>query len=260
MRRLIPIVVLAVLLTGCKVKIDQGFELSNDGSGTASITFGFDEELNGLLESFAQGEDPFDQMTSQLPPGWEANDWSQGEFSGMQASTEFADLNELRSLASTVFSGEDGLFSTFSIEETADGGFRFEAAINSESIESEMQGLEGFGMDGSLEDLSGSFFDAEVTARFPGEVISHNADRQESDGTLVWRLNLIDSGRVIRAESAPTGGLPLMPMAAGAAVLLAVGLGVAIWKRRSGSDVTYDEEYVAPVAPVTAGVEGDPFG
>ncbi len=260
MRRLIPIVVLAVLLTGCKVKVDQGFELNGDGSGTASITFGFDKELTDLLDSFAQGEDPFAEMTSQLPPGWEANDWSQGEFSGIQASTDFADLNELRSLVGMVFTGDDGLFKTFSIEETSDGGFRFEAAINSESIQSEMQGLEGFGMEGSLEDLSATFFDAEVTARFPGEIISHNADRRESDGTLVWRLNVVDTGRVIRAESAPAGGLPIIPMAAGAVALLGIGLGVAIWKRRSESYETDIEEYVAPVMPATASVEGDPFG
>jgi hypothetical protein len=262
MRRLIPILVLAVLLTGCKVKVDQGFELNSDGSGTASIVFGFDEELVDLMGSFAPDDDPFDQMTSDLPAGWDASDWSEGAFSGIEASTDFDDLAELHSLATMVFSGEDGLFETFLVQETGDGGFRFEATMSGESLEEGMQGVEGFDLGGSVDDLSEAFFDAEIKVKFPGDIVNHNADAQEADGTLVWNVHLTDSGRVIRAESAPGGGLPLIPIVGAAALLLAIGAVIAIRRRGfSPSVVIPDDDAPTPVAvPAGRPVDGDPFG
>ena len=262
MRRLIPILVLAVLLTGCKVKVDQGFELNSDGSGTASIVFGFDEELLELMGSFAPGDDPLDQMTSDLPAGWEASDWSEGVFSGVEASTGFDDLSELHSLASMVFSGEDGLFEAFLVEETGDGGFRFEATMSGETLEEGLEGVDGFDFGGSVGDLSEAFFDAEIKVKFPGDIVDHNADAQEADGTLVWNVHLTDSGRVISAESAPGGGLPLIPIAGAAALLLAIGAVIAL--RRRGPDpsvVVPDGETPTPVAvPAGRPFDGDPFG
>jgi hypothetical protein len=262
MRRLIPILVLAVLLTGCKVKVDQGFELNSDGSGTASIVFGFDEELMELMGSFAPGDDPLDQITSDLPAGWDASDWSEGAFTGLEASTEFDNLAELHSLASMVFSGEDGLFETFLVQETGDGGFRFEAAMSGETLEEGLQGVEGFDLGGSINDLSEAFFDAEIKVKFPGDIVNHNADAQEGDGTLVWNVHLTDSGRVIRAESAPGGGLPLIPIAGAAALLLAIGVVTAVRRRGpSHSVIVPDGETATPVAvPAGRPVDGDPFG
>lgn len=261
MRRLIPIMVLAVLLTGCKVKIDQGFELNNDGSGTASVVFGFDDEIMEMLSSFSPDDDPLSGMTSDLPNGWASKEWSEGEFTGIEATMDFDDLSELRSLAAMVFSGPDGLFKTFSVEETADGGFRFEASMNGEALEAGLEGTEGFDFGGSIEDLGDTFFDAEIVVKLPGEITDHNADQKQSDGTLIWKVGLADGDRVIRAESAPGGGLPLIPIAAAAAVILLAVLGAVLWKRRSPGGVPSDDPYVAPVVrePVEA-FDGDPFG
>lgn len=262
MRRLIPIVVLAVLMTGCKVKVDQGFELNSDGSGTASIVFGFDEELMELMSSFAPGDDPLDQMTSDLPAGWDASDWSEGGFTGLEASTDFDNLAGLHSVASQVFSGEDGLFETFLVQETGDGAFRFEATMSGETLEQGLEGVEGFDLGGSIEDLSETFFDAEIKVKFPGEVVDHNADAQESDGTLTWDVHLTDSGRVIRAESAPGTGLPLLPIAGAAALILVIGIVVALRRPGSGvSAIVPEGEAAAPVVvPAGRPVDGDPFG
>lgn len=261
MRRLIPILVLAVLLTGCKVKVDQGFELNDDGSGTASVVFGFDDEIMEMLSSFSPDGDPLSGMTSDLPNGWDSKEWSEGEFTGIEATTDFKDLDELRSLASMVFSGEDGLFKTFSIEETSDGGFRFEASLNAEALEAGLEGSEGFDFGGSIEDLGDTFFDAEIVVTLPGEVIDHNADQKGSDGTLIWNVGLADGDRLIRAESAPGGGLPMIPIAAGAVVTMLAVLGFMLWKRRSPAQAPTEDQHVAPVVrqPVEA-FDGDPFG
>lgn len=261
MRRLIPIVVLAVLLTGCKVKIDQGFELNSDGSGTASIVFGFDQELVEMMSSFSPGGDPFEDLNADLPGGWDSKDWSEGDYTGMEANISFGTLAELHSIADLMFTGDDGLLQSFLIENTDDGGFRFEASMSGESFQADMQGMEGFGFEGSLDDLSETFFDAELRIKLPGEVISHNADHEESDGTLVWNVRLTDSGRIISAESVPGGGLPLIPLAAAGAVVLLAILAFVLWKRRSPVAVGLEvESFQLPVAvPVGEAVAGDPF-
>ena len=262
MRRFIPIVVLAVLITGCKVKVDQGFEVKSDGSGSASVVFGFDDELMEMMNSFSPDDDPLAQMETDLPGGWTSSDWSEGEFTGLEASTDFADLAELRSIASLVFSGDDGLFETFMIEETVDGGFRFEATMSGESLEEGLQGVEGFDIGGSVDDLSETFFDAEINVKLPGEVTADNADAHQSDGTLVWNVRLTDSGRVISAESAPGGGLSIIPIAAGVVAVLAIAAVFMMMKNRSGGSVIANEDgLVMPIAePVGRPIDGDPFG
>lgn len=263
MRRLIPIIVLALLLTGCKVKVDQGFELNSDGSGTASLVFGFDDELMEMLNSFAPGGDPLEDMNSELPAGWTSEDWSEGVFTGMRATKDFADLEELRAIASVVFSSEDGLFESFTIEEAGDGGFRLEAVMSGEALEQGFEGMEGFDLSGSIEDLGDTFFDAEILVKLPGEIVNHNADREESDGTLAWTVGLADGGRVITAESSPGGGLPIVPMAAGIGVVVLLGLGVFLWKQRSSESDSYEvpDTFAEPaMMEATGSVDGDPFG
>lgn len=262
MRRLVPIVVLALLMTGCKVKVDQGFELNSDGSGTATVVFGFDDELTEMIGSFSPDDDPFTQMASDLPAGWTSSDWSEGEFTGLETSTSFADLAELRSIAALVFSGEDGLFDSFLLEETDEGGFRLDARMSGQSLEEGLQGMEGFDLGGSIGELSETFFDANITVKFPGEVVSHNADVQESDGTLVWKVRLTDSGRAITAESAPGGGLPLVPIAAGGAIVLGILAVFVLRKQRPGGSVIVndDERSAEPIGEPAGGpIDGDPF-
>jgi hypothetical protein len=260
MRRIIPIMVLAVLLAGCKVKVDQGFELNSDGSGKASVVFGFDDELIELMGSFAPGGDPLSELTTEMPPGWSSEDWSEGEFTGLQASTEFADLAGLRSVAALAFSGEDGLFETFLVEDTSGGGFRFEATMSGETLEESMQGFEGFDLEGSANELSETFFDAEIFVKLPGRVTSHNADRERSDGTLVWNVRLTDSGRMIQAESEPQGGLPLVPISVAVGIVLLTVAGVAVWKQRSSYRDADVESFVVAATSDGPAVDGDPFG
>lgn len=261
MRRIVPLLLLAVLLTGCKVKIEQGIELKENGSGTATIILGFDEELVQLLDSASPGGDPFSEMTTDLPPGWDSKDWSEGEFTGIETSVAFADLAELRSVVNSTFVGEDGLLESFEIQENADGGFTLAAVISGANLEDGLQGMEGFDIGGSIGDLSESFFVAEISAKLPGTVVNHNADSEQGDGTLVWNVGLADSGRTISATSEPGGGLPLIPLAAAGLVLVLGIVGFAVWRRRSSPVGVTVEEYL-PVPPTlehTAPVDGDPF-
>lgn len=259
MRRLAGVLVLTLLVSACKVKVEQGFELRSDGSGVASVVIGFDEELQDLLASAVPpGQDPLSEMATDAPPGWRTDDWSEGEFRGFQATAGFSDLAELQWLVETEMSGDEGLFQAFSIERVGDG-YRFDAVLSGESLEGSLEGLEGFDLSATADQLSATFFDAEIAVKLPGEVQSHNADDLRSDGTLVWRVNLVDGGRVIRAESQPGGGPAVLPLAAGGLGVAVVLMGFLVWRRRrpahwmgslAGADVP---------EPALVAVEGDPF-
>lgn len=257
MRRLALLAVLAVLISACKVKVEQGFELNADGSGQAVAIVAFDQELQDMLASAAPGGDLVD-FSDPPPPGWEAEEWAEDEFRGSVATADFADLDGLRAIVETDMTGDEGLLQSFAIEQV-DDGFRFSALLSGESLEGSLEGVEGIDMSGAAEEMTSTFFDAAVTVKLPGKVVSHNADEVRSDGTLVWNVGVLDGGRAIRAESRAGGGLPIVPLAIGVVVVAAAVAGFLHWRRRptvrSIGTLSQDEED----APVYVAVEGDPF-
>ena len=125
MRRIALLAVIVLLLSACKVKVEQGFELNADGSGEAVMIVAFDQEAQDLLaSSVPNGADPIEAMTSDVQPGWTSKkEWSQGEFKGVRATTAFCRTREGSRIWSTrIFSGEDGMFESFSIDPNRRGG------------------------------------------------------------------------------------------------------------------------------------------
>ena len=230
MRRIALLAVIVLLLSGCKVKVEQGFEVKADGSGEAVMIVAFDQEAQEMMtSSVPNGVDPLEAMAGDAPPGWSSEEWSQGEFRGFKAMTDFSSLAGLQTLVETTFSGEDGMFESFSIIESA-GGFRLDGVLSGESLEQSVQGDDLFA--GVAEDMVGSFFEAAIAIKLPGKVVSSNADEVRSDGTLIWNVGVTDGGRAIRAQSQPGGGLPIVPIAAAALVLAAAVVGFLVWRRR----------------------------
>jgi hypothetical protein len=257
MRRIALLAVTVLLLSACQVKVEQGFELSDDGSGQAVMIIAFDEEAQELLSEGTPGADPLAAMSGSAPPGWTSDEWSEGGFDGMRATANFADLNGLQNLVATTMSGEDGMFESFSIVESA-GGYRVDGVLSGDSLEQSMEGDQLFA--GAAEEMVGEFFDAAITVKLPGEVTSHNADEVRGDGTLVWNVGVTDGGRMIRAESQPAAQLPLIPIAAGAVVLLVVIVGFLAWRRgRPTANPITRLEYTEDGKPQLIAVQADPY-
>jgi hypothetical protein len=258
MRRFALLAVIVLLLSACKVKVEQGFDLKSDGSGEAVMIVAFDQEAQDMLsESVPNGVDPIESMTSGVQPGWTSEEWSQGGFKGVRATTEFANLAGLQNLVDTDFSGEDGMFESFSIIESA-GGFRIDGVLSGESLEQSMEGDDMFA--GVAEDMMGSFFEAAIALKLPGEVTSHNADEVRGDGTLIWNVGVTDGGRIIRAESQPGGSLPIIPMAAAAVVILVGIVGLMAWRRRQPPVSPIGRlEYGEDGKPRMVAIQGDPY-
>lgn len=259
MRRIALLAVIVLLLSACKVKVEQGFELNADGSGEAVMIVAFDQEAQDLLaSSVPNGADPIEAMTSDVPPGWTSEEWSQGEFKGVRTTTAFADPGGLENLVDADFSGEDGMFESFSIIESA-GGFRIDGVLSGDSLEQSMGGTEDL-LAGVAENMAADFFEAAIVLKLPGEVTSHNADEVRSDGTLIWNVGVTDGGRVIRAESQPVAGLPIVPIAAGAVVVLAALVGFLRWRgSRTPANLIGRLEYTADGKPQFVAVQGDPY-
>ncbi len=230
MRRIVLMALMVLLISACKVKVEQGFELKADGSGEAVMIVGFDQELQDMIAS-SGAPDPFAAMTADVPPGWTSEEWTQGEFKGFRATAAFSDVAALQSLVDSDFSGEDGLFESFSIVEL-DGGYRVDGVLSGESLEQNLQGAEGFDFSATADEMVGSFFEASIAIDLPGKVVSHNADEVLSGGTLVWNVGVADAGGVIRAESMPGGALPVLPLAGAAAAVAALVAGFVVWSRR----------------------------
>jgi hypothetical protein len=258
MRRFVLLAVIVLLLSACKVKVEQGFEVKADGSGEAGMIVAFDQEAQDMMaSSVPNGVDPLAGMAGDAPPGWTSEEWSQGEFKGFEATSGFNDLAALQTLVDTTFSGEDGMFESFSIVESG-GGFRLDGVLSGDSLEQSAQGDDLFA--GAAEDMVGSFFEAAIAIKLPGEVVSSNADEVRSDGTLIWNVGVTDGGRVIRAESQPGAGLPIIPIAAAALALAGAVAGFVVWRRRRPpanpiGRLEYDDEG----KPLTAAVPGDPW-
>jgi hypothetical protein len=259
MRRIVLLAVIVVLLSACKVKVEQGFELNADGSGEAVMIVAFDQEAQEMLSSSVPpGVDPLEGMTSGVQPGWASEEWSQGGFKGFRATARFADPASLQRLVETDFSGEDGMFQSFSIVATA-GGYRLDGVLSGESLEQSMDGSEDV-FAGAAEDMVESFFEASIVIKLPGQVVSHNADEVRSDGTLIWNVGVSDGGRAIRAESGPGTSLPIVPMAAGALVVGAAIAGFLAWQRRRPPVNPIGRlEYDQNGKPQLVAVEGDPY-
>ena len=258
MRRIVLLVVLVLLLSACKVKVEQGFELNADGSGQAVMIVAFDQEAQDMLaESVPAGIDPFEAMATDAPPGWNSEEWSGGGFKGFRASAGFTDLAALQSLVESDFSGEDGMFESFSITETGQG-FRIDGVLSGESLEQSMEGDDFF--TGAAEEMAATFFEAAIVIQLPGEVISHNADETRANGTLIWNVGVTDGGRAIRAESGPGTTLPIVPLAAAALIILAGIIGFLAWRRsRPPVNPIGRLEYTPDGKPQLVAVEADPY-
>ena len=258
MRRFALLAVLVLLLSACKVKVEQGFELNADGSGEVVMIVAFDQEAQEMMtEGMPAGVDPLEGMAGSAPAGWTSVEWSEGGFKGSRATAPFTDLTSLQNLVVGNMTGEDGMFETFSIIESA-GGYRVDGVLSGESLEQSMEGDAFFA--GTAEDMMDSFFEATIAMKLPGETTSHNADEVRGDGTLVWEVGVTDGGRAIRAESQPGGSLPIIPIAAAAAVLLVAVVGFTMWRRsRPPTNPIGRLEYDAAGKPQLVAVEGDPY-
>lgn len=233
-RRSLPLVgLLVILLSGC-FKIDLKIVVEDDGSGSieglAAVDAGAFADLGALFGEEAGGDAPSREELCQefiddsdVPEGATTEPYEDGDFCGVRFSREYTAEEMQQELANSF--EEDG--GEFVIERDGEG-WRFQADLGDQAAE---------GADFFPTEL---FDDAEFTirVRLPGRQVEHNADRIESDGTMVWNVDLFNPGGALMARTEPgtpiTGGggddggsnTVLIIVLVAAAIALAAG---AIW-------------------------------
>jgi len=228
-KRLIPLVLLALVLSGCKLRAEAAITVAEDESGSLGLEVSLDEELRDVLTQQGQDLDLSGQLDG-LPAGWTAQPFVDGEFEGMRATTDFDSFGDLEAtlaaLESSDFGGQGNigdLLADLTLTHERDT-FEFSAALD--DVSGSFSGAVGNGFgDLDIETLFDSVFQVRVLVALPGIVTSHNGDAIDGS-TITWDIDLESSGRTLSATSEIEGGgldLALVGSIVGGLILLAIG-------------------------------------
>lgn len=215
------------LLAGCELRADVELTVDGDGGGSLAVALEVDEALE--REARAAGFDmveAIERATSDLE-GWETETAERG----VRLSADFDDPGELRQVSGAFAGGLAGPeldpLETFEVMLTdqrviVEGGAALEPADQ----------LAALGLDHaeavSLLDEGVSY---EVAVDMPGDVLEHNADREDGE-RLAWDVPAGERVE-IRAEAERPEGPPLGLLGAAAAgVALLGGALLAAARRR----------------------------
>ena len=231
MKRLIPMLLLALLLSSCTVRFDSRVEVNPDESGTYALEISLDEEFREIAtESGGTSEFDLTEGLEDIPSGWEVTEFTEGEFEGFRVAVDFSDFADLdRRLAELTATADADSPAPVFLETsglTRNGDqFVFSSPIT--GLQDELAGLGEDSGDLSFEGfdpttLFGELFQIRFIVTLPGEIGSNNADSVDGN-TLIWDVALNDEGRNLEAVSdigsggsLPTGLiLGLLVLAAG---------------------------------------------
>lgn len=238
-KRLLGIVALALLLTGCfRVNFDLEVSPENTVAGTAVIAVDQD-----LLELSGQSVDQFFSQAdiSDLPPNASIDDYEEDGFVGKQVTFDEVPLDEFQQ--NETLSGAGAAGESLSIvrqgdEFVVDGGF-------------DMSGPEFTGQDVPQQFLDN--FEFRITMTFPGPVTESTG---EVDGNSVtWEPKFGENTRIeARASAIPSESSPLlMILLIALGALLLGGLAFFLTHRsKPAPAIGPDDGTATPVDPSVA--------
>ena len=262
MKRAIPLVVLAVLLSSCTIRFDVNTTIRGDGSGTLALEVGFDEEFRRFAEDNGGSTLEFTGDLEDVPPGWSAVEFSRDGFEGMRISVEFDSIADLDARLAE-FAETSGDSTPLTLVETSGltrngHGYDFQTKISNleEGLTAVAGGAGGdgdFTFDGpDPAALFGDVFKIRYILTLPGEITSDNAD-SISGNTLTWNIGISDDGRVLTASSSGGGdSFPILAIVAVIAALIVAFVFIQAGKRRR----EYQDGSGDPHQPVSARSDG----
>lgn len=257
MKRFLALMMLALALSACTIRFDMGVDVKEDESGTFTVFVGLDKEMQDLMAQ-SGGEDTniVDQLTNQVPEGFEVEDYSEDGFDGARITGTFSSLDDLNTRLTEAGGGESTALGgdvVNSFQFTHDGDeFHFSADVS--ALGQDL--TDTLGQAGSDEIPSGfdtsmlsDLFDMRFRLTLPGEIKENNAD-SVSGNTLTWKLALDEQRDALEAVSSTAGGSSAL-LIGGAAVIAAalLGGGVAMGRRRKKAAVDAVES--APASPIS---------
>ncbi len=222
------LVIAGSMLSGC-IQMDQRFDVQADGSIRADILIAIDKEQFGALASLGEGvtettikgkktatTKPADlcaDLVTDTKKGVEKGatvlPYKSGKFCGARIRQTYPAGSDLKAKLNATLdsagsatdstgtgSTSDPFFDTLSLKKVGSGWV----------LDGRVGAVQDATADPSEVELAKTFFkDAKITVRFklPGKVSTHNATSVESDGTLVWTVDLLSTKpTLIKAKSA----------------------------------------------------------
>jgi hypothetical protein len=234
-RRFAAMLALVTLVATACFRVDLKVSVEDDGSGRVEGLIALDVEAAAEIAAVFDSEDaPIPDRAelceefltdTDVPDDAQVEPYEDGDLCGITYSVDFTpdQMDE-------VLAGASDDSGDFSIERDGDG-WRFDATLSDEA-----------GADAE-------FFPAEllgnpeftVRIKLPGRQVEHNADRIESDGTMVWELDLFNPGDPLMARTEPgppitgsgDGGSNTVLIVVLVIVALAAVGGFLWWRNRS---------------------------
>ena len=220
-----------IVLGGCQMRVEQRFEVNEDGSGTIKVVTLFDEEAQEFV-TFGMG---FEAIVQDAPAGFATEVVEDGDMAGTAMSADFSTLDEVPALTREL--SEDGGMGTVNVRKNGDA-FIFQMTLPDDGLTfdgNDMGDLSDFGDFGDVEGF-GELEDAiqfRIVAVLPGHIEDSNADEVDGD-TAVWTISMLSPpNERLYASSLPgsSQSFPIIWILAGVVGIGLVVLAIVSWRR-----------------------------
>ncbi len=273
MKRLIPLLALAVVLSGCTIRFDSRVTVDADESGTYALEISLDEEFRELAAQSGETDGfGLEEGLEDVPSGWSVTEFTDGEFEGFRVAVDFDDFADLdrRLLELTATADADSPAPTFLEESgfTRDGD-RFDFTTTITGLQDDLTDLGGdsgeFGFEGfDPASIFEQLFQIRFVVTLPGTIGANNADSVDGN-TLIWNIAFDDEGRTLEASSdLGGGGLPVGLIVGILAIVALAVIGFVVYqanRRRRQEAPVWMGEATTPLATDPGAEPGaDPFG
>ena len=212
MKRLAALVVLlALLMAGCRADVKLLLDVTENGSGTFAAEVGINNQLKDLIDQLAGDSET---IISGLDLGLvgESSTRVEGDMTIYSTEVTFDDPTQIEAAAA-------GNFTSFDLKMT-DEGTSLEATLD---VAGELD-LSQFPVAPSS--IDPETLEGHILVSLPGEIGDNNADLVTTDGHLSWTIPLEDELYMYAETAYPKASFPWWLVAL---LLLSVGLAVAVW-------------------------------
>ncbi len=239
-----------IVLGGCQMRVEQRFEVNEDGSGTVEVVTLFDEEAQEFV-TFGMG---FEAIAQDAPAGFDAEVVEEGDMAGTAMTADFSTLGEIPALTREL--SDEGGMGTVNVRNNGDA-FIFQMTLPDEGLTvdgNDMGDLADFGDFGDVEGFS-ELEDAiqfRVVAVLPGHIEDSNADEVDGD-TAVWTISMLSPPtEMLYASSLPgsSQSSPIIWILAGIVGVGLVVLAIVLWRRKSEPSADTVATEPSPGAPL----------
>jgi hypothetical protein len=212
MKRLAALVVLlALLMAGCRADVKLLLDVAENGSGTLAAEVGINNQLKDLIDQLAGDSET---IISGLDLGLvgEGSTRIEGDMTIYSTQVTFDDPTQIEAASA-------GNFTSFDLEMT-DEGTSLEATLD---VAGELD-LSQFPV--SPDSIDPATLEGHILVSLPGEIGDNNADVITTDGHLSWTIPLDSELYMYAKTTYPKASFPWWIVIL---LLLSVGLASAVW-------------------------------